>query len=213
MKSEQKAEIILWDWLKTKSSDVVEVFFNSKNELNWKTFNVKGCQEKPDLLVVFNSGYGDRFCAVEVKPTIHSRGILSARKILNYCKTYLEGKTEYFIEGKKIEIDYFLIATESSPKGYLFKKEILIDNLEEKEKVAKRLIVTKFKSIPIREGHRTFEFVRTLWNIFKDNRNDFEKKCGIGILIANSEDNFSPYMMVNSYNKNNQKWGQRWWKI
>jgi len=34
MKPEEKAEIILWDWLKTKGTYIEEVYFNRKNELN-----------------------------------------------------------------------------------------------------------------------------------------------------------------------------------
>jgi hypothetical protein len=213
MKPERIVEIMLWDWLKTKSSNIVEVYFNSKNELGWKTFKVKGCQRKPDLLIVFNSGFGNKICAVEVKQTDSSSNILDARKVIEYCKRYLKQETEYFIEDKKVELDYFLIATESSLKGYLFKDESLIDNSKEPEKVSKFLVATKYKTIPIKEGNRTFEFVRTIWNLYRDTKNDYNKKCGIGILIGNTEDSFYPHMMITAYDEKNKRWSQRWWKL
>ena len=36
MKPEEEAEIILWDWLKTKSQYVEEIYFNRKNKLNYE---------------------------------------------------------------------------------------------------------------------------------------------------------------------------------
>ena len=44
---EEKAEVILWDWLKTKGCNIEEIYFNRRNKIGWKTFFVKGIQKMP----------------------------------------------------------------------------------------------------------------------------------------------------------------------
>jgi len=135
MKPEEKAEIIIWDWLKTKSCHVEEIYFNRENILGWKKFRVEGLQNKPDFLIRINDGFKRYYVAVEVKPTDHSKDILAASKIIDlYLKNYLEKNTIYFVDDERVEIIHFLIATDCSPKGYLFWNEKLLDNLEDKEK-------------------------------------------------------------------------------
>lgn len=207
MKPEEEAEIILWDWLK----DNREIYFNRENKLGWKKFKVEGLQKKPDFIIGYNNGWGKKYIAVEVKSSKNSIDILSSRKIIDYLKNYSNKETKYFIDGREIQIEHFVVATENSPKGFLFWYETLIDNLDGED--GSKIYVTKLKLIPRYEGNRTFEFIRTLWNIYKDTRNELEEKCGLGILIGDIDDNLKPKIMVVSYNKKNKRWGQRWWKI
>ena len=214
MKPEEEAEIILWDWLKTKSQYVEEIYFNRKNKLNSNKFKVEGIQEKPDFVIKINDGYGIKFYAIEIKSSDNSKNILQASKILDkYLKNYLNKKTIYFIEEKEIKLEGFLIATNNSPKGYLFKKESFIDNTIKKDGESKYNAAIKYKIIPKKEGSRTFEFIRFLWEIYGKFRNDFKDKLNVGILIGNSEDYYSPYFMITSYYKIKKRWSQRWWKI
>ena len=90
MNKEEEVEIILWDWLKTKSKFVKEIYFNRKNKINAPTFQTKGLNKKPDLIILFNRNYGDEYIAVEVKATTKSRNIYDGVKILNYYKNYIE---------------------------------------------------------------------------------------------------------------------------
>lgn len=212
MNPEEQAEIVLWDWLKTKGDSIVEVYFNRQNKIGWKTFSVKGLQKKPDFIVEFDNGYGREYLAIEVKSSENSKDILGARKIINYLENYVKKETIYLIGEKEIKVKHFLIATENSPKGYLFWNEILGDNLAHPEDKSKFYVVN-LGIIPRYEGNRTFEFVRTLWNIYGDIRNNYEEKCGIGILMGDVNDNLIPKIMVTFYNKNKKRWGQRWWKI
>ena len=212
MKPEEKAEIVIWDWLKTKSQYVEEIYFNRKNKLGCKTFSVQGNIRKPDLIIKFNSGFGMKYVVVEVKSSKHSKNILDSRKIIDYYFLYVRKETKYFINDEEIKIDHFIIATENSKLGYLFKNEKLIDNLEDKESKSKHY-ATSIGIIPRFEGNRTFEFVRGLWNWFKDIRKEFEIKCGLGILIADVNDNNKPKMMISSYNENKKRWGQRFWNL
>ena len=212
MKPEEESELIIWDWLKTKSQYVKEVYFNRKNILNWKIFSVKGLQKKPDFIVEVDKGYGIEYIAIEIKSSENSKDILNARKIISYLENYQKKETIYFIGEKEIKIKHFIIATENSPKGYLFWNETLIDNLSQPENKSKHY-ATNLGIIPRYEGNRTFEFVRTLWNIYGDIRNNYEEKCSIGILIGDANDSFHPKIMINNYNMNKKRWGQRFWEL
>jgi len=214
MKPEEKVEIILWDWLKTKGKNVEEVYFNRKNCLGWKIFKINGIQKIPDMIIKINDSYGIKYCVLEVKDCSKSINVLMGSKIIDvYFKNYIENKTQYFIDDKKIEIDYFLIATQNSLKGYLFEQEEIIDNTLEPEKKSKYLAATKYKIIPKKEGNRSFEFIRFLWQIYSKIRKEYERKCGLGILIGNSEENYFPYMMISNFDKRKNKWGQRFWRL
>lgn len=214
MKSEEETEIILWDWLKTKSNFIEEVYFNRNNKLGWKIFKVKGIQEKPDLLIKINDGYGIKYYAIEVKSSENSKNILNASKILDiYLKNYLDKKTMYLIDDKEISLKGFLIATDKSPEGHLFKKEDWIDNTIKEDGESKFNAATKYKIIPKKEGNRTFEFVRFLWEDYSKFRNNYEQKLDVGIIIGNVDDELSPYMMITSYYNKKNRWSQRWWKL
>jgi hypothetical protein len=204
-KPEEQAEIIIWDWLKTKGDSVIEVYFNRTNKLGWKTFSVKGIQKKPDFIIEIDNGYGREYIAMEIKASENS-------KIIDYLESYVKRETVYFVNEKEIKIKHFIIGTENSPKGYLFWDETLIDNLAHPENKSKYYVAT-LGIIPRYEGHRTFEFIRTLWNIYGDIRNNFEEKCGVGVLMADVNDSLKPKIMVTSYNLTKKRWGQRFWKL
>ncbi len=211
MNPERKVEIQLWDWLKTSyNSKIQEVYFNSKNELNAPIFKVKGSLKKPDLIIKHNNEY----TAVEVKDNSSSLNILKADKIIDfYYKEYTENKSRYFIEDKEIFINNFVIATQSSKNGVLFKNEILIDNWDSDPSSSKYKVSKEYKIIPRMEGNRTFEFIRQLWNNFSKIRNDYETKAAIGILIANTENELNPYLMVSKFNYKIKRWSQKWMKL
>lgn len=214
MNPERKVEIKLWDWLKTSKSNILEVYFNSKNEVGAPIFKVSGVQKKPDLIIKYNNGYGNKHCVVEVKDNSSSLNVIRADKIIDvYFKNYMDEKTEYLVEGEKIKIDCFVIATQDSVNGFLFKKESLIDNWLDKESKSKYAVSKKYKIIPRMEGHRTFEFIRLLWHGYNKIRNNYKTKVGLGILIGNTEDNLNPHLMITNYDSKKQRWGQRWWKI
>jgi len=213
MKPEERAEIILWDWFMTaKDKDIQEIYFNRENSLGWKKFKVQGeSKEIPDFIIKINDGYKIKYYAIEIKPCEKSKDILRATKILDiYLKNYLENKTKYFIEDKEISLNGFLIATDKSPEGHLFKKEEWIDNTLKDGGESKFNAATKYKIIPLKEGSRTFEFIRTLWEMYSKFRNDYEKKLDVGIIIGNEK---IPYMMITSYYNKSKRWTQRFWKL
>ena len=214
IKPEAQVEIILWDWLKTKGESIEEIYFNRKNRLNCNVFKVKGKQEKPDIIIKIRNAYGNKYYAVEVKDNSSSINILQGSKIIDlYFKNYIEGITNYFIDDEEIKINGFLIASQGSPLGFLFADEEVKDNWAEPEKKSKYVASKEYKIIPRIEGVRTFEFIRFIWNIYGKIRNNYDEKCDVGILLANSEDNLKPYIMITHYDEIKKKWGQRFWGL
>lgn len=213
---ERQVEIELWNWLMadSKPNNIVHVYFNSKNEVKAKVFKVKGIQKKPDLLVEVFDSYKKLYYAIEVKDNSSSKNILMGSKIVDlYYPMYITGKTEYFIDDKKIKINGFLLASQSSINGFLFKEEEITDNWADTTKESKYTASKKYKIIPRLEGKRTFEFIRFLWEIYGRIRNEFEERPSLGILIANSEDNMKPYTMITYFDIIKKKWSQRWWSL
>jgi hypothetical protein len=212
MKPEEKAEIILWDWLKVKGNSIIDVYFNRSNKVGWKTFSVQGNQRKPDFIIEIDNGYGREYIAVEIKSSDNSKDILDAHKIIDYWARYVRKETRYYIGVQEIKIKHFVIATDNSPKGYLFSEESLMDNLANTESKSKHY-VTSIGLIPRFEGNRTFEFVRFLWNLYGKLRKEYEEKCGLGILIADVNEGFVPKLMITTYYPIKKRWTQRWWRV
>lgn len=219
IKSEEKAEIILWDWLKTKGKYVEEVYFNRINKLNAPVFTTKGINKKPDLIIKINRGYEIEFIAIEVKSSEQAKNIHDARKILDYYKRYINNKTKYFIDDEEIKIKHFCVATENSPKGYLFMNEnVIIDNFIDND--VWRKTNAKYSLEPNKEYSLTSMWVRRLWADFRFLRTQINmellEKPSLGILISNFyEENPSPYLMIMNYNGHSKKvkWGARWWEL
>jgi len=218
MKPEAKVEIFLWDWLKIKGRYVEEVYFNRETEevkeVKGKIFRIEGDTKKPDLIIKLNKGYGNEYYAVEVKDNSQSINVLKGSKIIDlYFKNYASNKTKYFINTEEIKIKGFLLATQSSIRGYLYNQEDIKDNWKADKNSSRYKVSKEYKIIPRKEGSRTFDFIRQLWSEYGKIRNNYDIKCSLGIIIANSENKFRPAMMITNYSEKNKKWGQKWWKI
>ncbi len=102
MKPEEQAEIILWDWFKTKSKNIEEVYFNRKNKIKAPIFKTEGINKKPDLILKINDGYKIQYYAIEVKSSNNSKNILQASKILDkYLLHYSKVKLLISLKIKK----------------------------------------------------------------------------------------------------------------
>lgn len=219
MKPEEKAEVIICGWLMEKGRSIEKIYFNRKNkylkEFNGGIFKVKGLKNIPDILLRIDNGFGKEYYAIEVKDCSKSKNVLDGSKIIDlYFENYIKKKTKYLVEGKEVNINGFLIATQSSPKGYLFGYEAFRDNIAEEGYESKYLAAKKYEIIPRFEGDRTFEFVRTLWNQYSRIRKNYDKEyVSIGILIGDANKNNVPKIMITKYNKNKRRWGQAFWEI
>jgi len=220
MKPEEETEIILWDWFKTKSENILEVFFNRINELKWKTFTTSGVNKKPDFIISMNRGYGIEYIALEIKNSKNSRDIHDSGKILMYYENYISGVTKYFINGEEIEIKHFAVASENSIDGHLFKKDDdIIKNYSDQDD-SWRKTNSKLNLIPQKEYIRTSDFQRRLWSEWRNLKKRLNilhhKLPSIGIIISNPTINKLPYlfsMVYIQWLKKPGRWGQRFWRL
>jgi len=216
IKPEEKAEIILWDWLKTKNKYIEEVYFNRTNKLNAPVFSTKGINKKPDFIIKINRGYGIEYIIVEIKNSKNSRDVHDSGKILMYYENYINKHTKYFIGENQIFISHFAIATENSPKGRLFRKDDeQIKNYDNKDDLWRK-INSKLNLIPRFEYIRTSDFQRRLWAEWRNlkKRLNIERKNlpSIGIIISSPKIDLFPYLFTMWWTKKN-KWGQRFWRL
>jgi hypothetical protein len=216
-KPEEITEIILWSWIKTQSTNVLEIYFNRKNNINAPIFQTKGINKKPDLLIKINRGYGIEYVAVEVKPTTSSKTVHDSSKILNYYKNYVLNKTEYYINSEKIFLNHFVVATDNSPKGKLFADdEVLVCNGVNSD--SHRKLISEWSLFPEFEYQRTSDYLRRLWaewRILKKEINQEKDLPSIGICISNPNKDSFVYLAIMNYNSylTKPKWGQRFWRI
>ena len=177
------AEIILWQWLK-ENKNINDVYFNRKNEVNAKIFKVKGeTKEIPDLVISCILFGKEEYIAIEVKNGEESINVIQSNKILNiYYKNYIEGRTEYFINDKKILISKFIVATQYSKFGNLIRDGDIIETngsgFENDSWIN--------KNVPLLEYSKTKLFGRMLIHNFSEFRkkNNIKSGCGIGWLVS-----------------------------
>jgi hypothetical protein len=216
MRKEREVEIKLHNWLKNYGSYIKAVYFNSKNELDCEVFVTKGKINKPDIIIKIDRGFGEEYIAVEVKTADNDRNVLDSGKILDYYLDYITGQTAYYINCEEIKIKYFLVATENSINGYLFKNEsIIINNLTEKPLTK---MLAEIGLLPSMEYERTRQFTRGLVAEFSRfrKRNELKIKPSLGILMSDFWNEKSPHIFVISYIDyldKKARWGQRFIKI
>jgi len=219
MKPEEEAEIILWDWLKTKGIYVKQVYLNRKNELNG-VFVVKGTRgKKPDFLIEVDRGYGTEYIAVEIKHSNRGKDVYDACKILDYYEDYFIKKAKYFIDKKEIKISHFAIATDNSPNGHLLKDEKDIwDNYKDPENLEYKKQLVDCGCYPQLEFYSTGLYLRILWANWRRLRKkyNFIQAPSIGILMIDLRNkNKEPYLFTMVYSDwtNKKRWGQRFWRL
>lgn len=192
MKPEEQTEIELWDWFKTYSNNIVEIYFNRVNQLGCKVFKVKGeSKEKPDFVIAFDIGYGLKYIAIEIKTGLIYKDVCDSSKIFSvYYQNYISGKTEYFIDDSKIEINHFCIATSFSKYGKLFKDydNKVNDNAKPNENEVWRMLAFNNHIIPRYEFQRTKDFLRRLWSDFRmfRKKNIMKIKPSLGIIVSDN---------------------------
>jgi len=203
--NEKKVEIILGNWFKSYK---IPRWFNRLSDGFDKKFTTKGSQKKPDMIILSNNKY----YAIEIKDAEISRNVYDSNKIIKYMKDYCEGKISYYIDDQKINIHSFLIATQYSLQGKLFKDDDNLINPDEKWNE----ILKKWGNEPLCEFQNTKKFLRALWSFWRLTRNNNDR--GIGILLSNildKKDDYSPRIFHQIHSKNNfdfkkERWYVKW---
>lgn len=212
MKPEEKAEIILYNWLRPQ---VEEIYINRKNKyLYAPIFKVKSKKDSktPDLIIKTLKGH---FIVVEIKPS-YKFDIVSggAEQLYNrYFKPYCEKEKEFIINGKIIKIHSFVLATNLSPESKLASdRELLRDGL--KEGKPNEVWAIKNKINPRYEFTRTHDLVRGMWRQLREEllgkEINLKRFSGLGILISDYE-NKIPYIFVKYKTKN--RYGIHYWRL
>jgi hypothetical protein len=216
LKPEERAEVILWDWLRKYGN----VFFNRQNKLSEKIFNIKGkTKEIPDF--IFETVmFGKReYFVIEIKDGDRGSNIRQSNKIFSkYLLNYISGKTEYFVNSKKIEINRFLVATQNSPNGFLFSYG---DKIVSNEYPNNNYWLGK--NVPRLEFSRTKDFGRSILQDYSNWRkvNKYKNGPAIGWLVSDIIINFTekelktqkgmvgiPLIQGVNWNTKLNRWGQ-----
>lgn len=192
MKKEAEVQKELSDWL--TDSFPVEVYWAEDFEENtdYNTFTVENSGgEKPDLLVC-----GKRTIAIEVKNGNDSSNVYDGIVELNdYLKDMLNNDPTYLVQGEEKKPEIFLLATQHSVEGRLFKEE---------REPERRDGTESGKQYPIKQGNLPrFEWYRTeaLAQIQSRIAKKIEKPLpiGIGVLLSSKLDNTAPAKGLSTY--------------
>lgn len=229
MNPERGVEIKLWDWLMNRSSSVVAIYFNSKNEVGSDMFTVRGeCKKKPDLVIKFINRFTHKnnFMVVEVKDASNGGNVRKAADQLEeYMLNYIEGKSKYFLNEEEIKINHFAIATQFSEEGHLRKIEQTEFNESMRGKISLGNII-----VPFFEFSGTKEIYRGMVHSFSKYRKDRKigknKLPSVGVLISDVILNFDreelkrqvgtkgmPIYQCVTFNNNKKRWSQCLMKI
>jgi hypothetical protein len=235
IKPEEAVELKLWDWLKTKSKYVNEIYFNRKNIINSPVFTLKGLKKTPDFVIKIDRGYGTEYIVMEIKNNLKSSQVYDASKILNlYYDNYIKKLTRYFINNEEIKINHFVIATQGSKNAKLLNDNVDIEITSNKWHINNsvphhRTELVNLGHEPEWEWNGSSQFLRRLFSDFRQYRDKNNLKCipspSLGILTSKIDisDNGAfycdnePFLFIMSYNDYNQqfksKWGCRYWAL
>jgi len=194
-KPEERAEIRIGSWLQENG---IEIFLNRKSRIERSLccgiFSIKGSLKKPDMVIkTGENGYG----VLEIKPGIHGKEMRDGHKIISYYDSYRKGEVKYFINGDEIFPKIFLVATQYSPDGKLTQRED-VKKVVDSEKA-------RIRGTPKIEYDQTFNFVRMLWQLWKENK---DRKHMLGVLLSDKLDGGVgiPHAFVQKFNERIGKW-------
>lgn len=174
--------ITLSKWLRDAGANV---YWDRDHSYGWGTFD-PGSKARPDLLVEGES----RTYAVEVKTGLESSEIHDALpQLVNYWEMVVKGESEYRVEGQKVNIDAFLLATGNSPMGRLYDGEGESDVIRTGYSEGRQRAVS-VGQLPRREFNATERIIRAVWRFSKDRQPT--AKVGIGALLSSRLDGGDP---------------------
>lgn len=198
-------------WFNRKSKGITKAL--NHEPIVFKTTNRK----KPDLIVL--NYQTKKFFAIELKKSEHSKEIFGSHKILDYYNDYCFKNNKYFVEGysKNINISVFLVATDTSPDGSIFKEDIENNNIFEnkiKHSNSKGAVwAVENNKIPPFEFEHSHKFVRILWDFWKERK----PNVGIGILLStfllNKTSKEPLFFYQQSFPTYKNKKGYRWTQL
>ena len=165
--TEEDVKYQLSGWLETFG---IDVFWGKKNAYDYDVFKVRTGTKKPDLLILWK----DNVVLIEVKDASKNRSNVydAFFQILGYW----DDISECHVNGKKMNVTGWLVATQFSIDGRLFNHEP-IEGYESFSNGRKNAAVQGL--LPFSEHVLTEMFIRLLWRREKPKRNVF-----IGALLS-----------------------------
>jgi len=178
----------------------------------YNIFKTIGSTKKPDI--IFKKPFCEEYIAIELKNSIKSINVRMGTKIIDYYDDYVTSKTKYIIDEKEIEIKHFLIGTQFSPEGHLFKEEFGFKNNLTGN--TGKSFAANNNIIPTFEYNLTHNFIRQLWQDWI--RKGKDKTAGVGVLLSDSLNELTdnefkdggPAFMSQIYTT---RWNQYWCKL
>lgn len=167
------------------------VYWNESNDLGYNVFRTS-YNRIPDLLtrgeynIVYEVKDADG-TAVEDGGSDHvNDGIL---QLVEYWTDYVNGDTEYLIDGNSVEIDGFVLATNMSPFGRLYMTDGNSDVLRTGDGEGRQTAV-QYDQVPNNEFNATERAIRLMWRFAKHEQEDTD--VGIGALLSTRLDKENP---------------------
>lgn len=188
---EEAVKIGLAEWIETDGdADVYwekkPSYWQDRPELQRPTFHVTGGSgKKPDMIIKT----GEKTFAVEVKDAEDTSSVhTGAVENFVYWKEYSQ-KTGYIVESKRADIDAFLLATQYSPEGSLFKRFDSVTNAESRNEDPPGNLDPPIWFIPQWEYHNTKGTTRSMWRQARYRAKEQDAaswggKPGIGTLLS-----------------------------
>ena len=171
-------------WLR---HDDRQVYWDRERTYGNGTFSVS-TRTRPDLVVTST----ERNYVIEVKRAEDSANVHDgAEQLFGYWRDIVDGDATYSVQGKTVDIDAALLATDFSPEGHLFhnwnKKDVMRSGRSEGAATAAR-----YNQIPDIE-HATSETVIRLLHRFARGYDD-TAGVGIGGLLSSALDGDRPHV-------------------
>ncbi|MFC6764571.1 hypothetical protein [Natrinema soli] len=167
----------LSNWIR---SDDIDVYWDRDHDFGWGTFDINQ-RHRPDMVVDGPA----RTYAIEVKIGEDSAKVHDGMmQLVKYWRSYVDGDDVYRADGKRLNIDAFLIASKHSPYGRLYSKRGGGESMG--DGTGSRQNAVEIGEIPKKEFIATERAIRVMWRLTKEQRPD--ATCGIGALLSSKLD-------------------------
>ncbi|WP_139171199.1 hypothetical protein [Halorientalis regularis] len=189
LEGESETYRVLSQWIERHTD--ASVYWNSSNDLGYDVFRTSD-DRIPDLLTVdeYNIVYEVKNAdgtATEDGGSDHANdGVL---QLIEYWSDYVEGNVKYLIDGKSIEIDRFVLATNMAPFGRLYMAEGNSDVLRTGDGDGRQKAV-QHNQVPNNEFNATERAIRLMWRFAEHKQADTD--VGIGALLSTRLDEDNP---------------------
>lgn len=181
LKGEKETYRKLSQWIGRHTD--ASVHWNASNDLGYNVFRTN-YNRIPDLLtrgeynIVYEVKDADGTAVEDGGSDQVNDGIL---QLVKYWTDYVNGETEYLIDGESVEIDGFVLATNMAPLGRLYMAEGNSDVLRTGDGEGRQKAV-QYNQVPNNEFNASERAIRLMWRFAEHEQEDTD--VGIGALLS-----------------------------